>query len=177
MEKNEQKKVQEQPKPAAQKEKRGSVSPGFRKAIKSYLDNRAKSDDLFAQTYAKENKSIDECCNYIIGQVKASGRCGFADEEIYGMAVHYYDEDSIKDVEPVKAERVVVNHTIELSESEKQELRQQAEEEFKEEQLRSLRQAELRQQEKEQKAREARLRKAQEEAERRKGTQLSLFDM
>ena len=33
-------------------------------AIKAYLDNRAQSDPLFAQSYAKENKSIEECFDY-----------------------------------------------------------------------------------------------------------------
>jgi hypothetical protein len=69
---------------------------GFEQAIKTYLDNRAKEDQLFAQTYKKENKSIEECCKYIIQEVKKTGRQGFADDEIFGMAIHYYDEDNIK---------------------------------------------------------------------------------
>lgn len=69
---------------------------GFEQAIKSYLDSRAKEDTLFAKTYAKPHKSIEECCRYIIQEVKKTGRQGFADEEIFGMAIHYYDEDSIK---------------------------------------------------------------------------------
>ena len=69
---------------------------GFEQAIKTYLGSRAKTDELFAQTYKKENKSIEECCRYIIQEVKKTGRQGFADEEIFGMAVHYYDEDNIK---------------------------------------------------------------------------------
>ena len=32
-------------------------------AIKIYLDNRAKTDSLFAETYRKANKSIEEWCN------------------------------------------------------------------------------------------------------------------
>ena len=66
---------------------------------------------------AKDNKNIDECCNFIMQQVQKSGCNGFADEEIYGMAVHYYDEDDIKDIEPVRC-TVVVNHTVELTEEE-----------------------------------------------------------
>ena len=69
---------------------------GFEQAIKTYLDNRAKEDALFAQTYKKANKSIEECCKYIIQEVRKTGRQGFADEEIFGMAVHYWDEDDIK---------------------------------------------------------------------------------
>ena len=50
-------------------------------------------------------------------QVQKSGCNGFADEEIYGMAVHYYDEDDIKDIESVRC-TVVVNHTVVLTEEE-----------------------------------------------------------
>lgn len=87
------------------------VSNGFKAVIKAYLDERASNDELFAATYAKPNKSLDECCNYILQEVHKSGQNGFADEEIFGMAVHYYDEDDIKDVKPVNA-RVVVNHHV-----------------------------------------------------------------
>lgn len=87
------------------------VSNQFKAVIKAYLDDRASNDELFAATYAKPNKSLDECCNYILSEVQKSGQNGFADEEIYGMAVHYYDEDDIKDVKPINA-RVVVNHHV-----------------------------------------------------------------
>lgn len=82
---------------------------GFEQAIKSYLDNRAKEDQLFAKTYKKENKSIEECCRYIIQEVKKTGRQGFADDEIFGMAIHYYDEDSIR-VEGKTAQCKVVHN-------------------------------------------------------------------
>ena len=68
-------------------------------AIKNYLDNRAKSDELFAAKYANPKKSIDECCKYITGEAYARAKNGCAvisDEEVYGMAVHYYDEEDIK---------------------------------------------------------------------------------
>lgn len=71
----------------------------FAKAIKAYLDKRASTDKSFAESYMKENKSIDECCNYIIGEVQKianQGRAALTDDEVFGMAVHYYDEDNIK---------------------------------------------------------------------------------
>lgn len=69
----------------------------FEQAIKTYLDNRAKEDELFAKTYAKPNKSVEECCKYILQEARKRGNAvAMADEEVYGMAVHYYDEDSIK---------------------------------------------------------------------------------
>lgn len=88
----------------------------FEETIKAYLDKRAKEDELFAVAYAKEGKSISECCNYILQEVEKSRRNGFADEEIYGMAVHYYDEENIKEKEVPSHVRVVVNHKIEKEE-------------------------------------------------------------
>lgn len=81
----------------------------FKNIIKAHLDGRASTDALFAKAYAKENKNIDECCNYIIGEVRKSKRQGFADEEIFNFAVHYYDEDEIKDIKAAPRCKIVVN--------------------------------------------------------------------
>lgn len=85
---------------------------GFEEAIKQYLDELAKTDKLFAKTYAKENKSVEECCNYIIAEVQklANGQRGVAlkDSEAYQLAVHYYDEDDIKAPTKVAGAKVVV---------------------------------------------------------------------
>lgn len=87
----------------------------FKTTIQAHLEKRAAEDSLFAETLKKENKSIDECVNYILSEVKKSGCNGFADEEIFGMAVHYYDEDDIKNIK-VNSANVVVNHKVELNE-------------------------------------------------------------
>lgn len=69
----------------------------FKEAIRSYLDGRAGTDELFAKSYAKENKNLDECCSYIMGEANKRGNAvAMTDEEVFGMAVHYYDEDDIK---------------------------------------------------------------------------------
>lgn len=69
--------------------------------IKNYLDERAKNDEMFAKAYAKPNKSIDECYKYILGEARKKGtEVGMSHEEVYGLAVHYYDEDNIK-INPV----------------------------------------------------------------------------
>lgn len=100
-------------------------SDQFKQSIKTYLDKRAEEDNLFAQSYAKPNKNIDECCSFILQQVHKSGCNGFSDDEIFGMAVHYYDEDNIKDIKPVNA-RVVVNHVVELTEEDKKAAHEEA---------------------------------------------------
>lgn len=98
----------------------------FKEVIKAYLDKLAAEDYLFAPKYANPKKNINECVDYIIGEVQKSGRQGFADEEIFGMAVHYYDEEDLK-VKKAKVNQVVVNHPIELTEAEKEKLRKQVE--------------------------------------------------
>lgn len=112
----------------------------FQKAIKAYLDTRAAEDELFAKSYAKENKSIEECCNYITSEVRKTGRCGFADEEIFGLAVHYYDEDDLGEIKAVNA-KVVVNHEIQLTEEEKAAAKARALAKFEGEEKRRLERA------------------------------------
>lgn len=74
----------------------------FENTIKNYLDSRAKEDSLFAETYKKENKSIEECCKYIMQQAqkmynkRVNGGIAIDRKTVYGWAVHYYDEDDIK---------------------------------------------------------------------------------
>jgi len=101
------------------------TTDNFKNTVKSYLDQRAENDTQFAEKYANENKNIDDCATYILNTVKNSGCNGFTDEEVFGMAVHYYDEESI-DVGKGIGARVVINHTIELTEEEKAEAHQKA---------------------------------------------------
>ena len=97
----------------------------FKNTIKAYLDKRANKDTLFAITYAKPNKNINDCITYIFNTVNKSGCHGFTDDEVYSMAVHYYDEDTIEVGKNIDC-RVVVNHTVELTEEEKRQARNEA---------------------------------------------------
>lgn len=110
----------------------------FKKTIKAYLEQRAETDALFAVTYAKPNKNIDDCITFILNQVKNSGCNGFADDEIYSLAVHYYDEDTINVGKPMNCQ-VVVNHQIVLTEEEKAEAKQQAVTRYQDEEIRKMR--------------------------------------
>jgi hypothetical protein len=97
----------------------------FKNTIQAHLDGRAEADPLFAETLKKENKNIEDCCTYILNQVKNSGCNGFEDSEIFGMAVHYYDEDDIKPGAKITA-NVVVNHTVQLTPEEIEEAKKKA---------------------------------------------------
>lgn len=131
----------------------------FKEAIKKYLDSIAEIDDAFAAKYAAEGKTIDGCIEYIIGQVQHSGCNGFDDAEIFGMAVHYYEEADLGDYKKGNIASVVVNHHIELTEEEKDAARQRAVESYEREELRKL-------QEKERKEKEAAKKKAEEARKR-----------
>ena len=98
----------------------------FKQTIQSYLQSRAQEDELFAPRYANPKKNIDDCITFILNYVKQSGCNGFADDEIYSLAMHYYDEDDIDIGKPLTNCKVVVNHTIVLTEEEKAEARRQA---------------------------------------------------
>lgn len=105
-------------------------------AIKAYLDKRAQEDTLFAASYAKENKSIDECFDYIIGEVRKKGNAIYmTDDEVFGMAVHYYDEDDIKIAPLPMGEKVATGNTQKptsaISDKEKENIKAQAIKEYK----------------------------------------------
>jgi len=101
------------------------ATDSFKETIQSYLACRAATDELFAPSMSKPGKTIDDCCTYIMNTVKNSGCNGFADDEIFGMAVHYFDEDIIEVGKPITG-HVVVNHTISLSETEQAEAKESA---------------------------------------------------
>lgn len=97
----------------------------FKQAVQKHLEVFAEQDCLFANSLKKEEKNIDDCITYILNQVQKSGRQGFTDDEIYSMAIHYYDEDKLEVGKPIKA-KVVVNHQVELTEKDKENAKQKA---------------------------------------------------
>ena len=145
----------------------------FKEAIKKYLDSIAEIDDNFNAKYTAEGKTLDECVDFILGEVQRSGCNGFDDAEIYGMAVHYYEEADLK-VAKSNVGHVVVNHHIELSESEKEEARKRAIESYEASERKKI-------EDREKRKREAEKKKAEEVREARKRAEEessvgSLFD-
>ncbi len=104
----------------------------FKNDIKAYLDQRAETDILFSFQYSKPEKNIDDCIKCILNTVHKSGCNGFADEEIYNMAIDYYEKDNIEVGKGINA-HVVINRVVQLTEEEKAEARQQAIQKFQNE--------------------------------------------
>ena len=120
----------------AQNSMKGTMA--FQDTIRTYLDNMAKSDVLFAVKYANPSKSMDDCVTYILNQVQKSGCNGFEDDEIFGMAVHFWEENEIEVGKPINCQ-VVVNHTVELTEEEKEQARQDAIAKLRDEEMAKMR--------------------------------------
>ncbi|EXY77398.1 pcfK-like family protein [Bacteroides fragilis str. 3988 T1] len=102
-----------------------------------FLEQRAAEDALFAKNYCNPAKNMDDCVTYILNYVQKSGCNGFSDGEIYGQAVHYYDENEIEVGNPLQC-HVAVNHVVELTAEEKAEARQNALRQYQNEELRRL---------------------------------------
>lgn len=111
----------------------------FKETIQRYLEQRAAEDSLFAPKFTNPQKSIDECCRYILGEARKRGTSVvMSDAEVFGMAIHYYDEENIK-VEKVSAGcSISSNQKVELTEEEKNAAREAAIKKLAEEQYRSL---------------------------------------
>jgi len=101
------------------------VTDAFKMVIDHKLQSLACEDPLFAETLKKENKNIDDCISYILNTVQKSGCNGFTDDEIFGMAIHYYDEDNLESDTRVNC-HIVVNHAIELTPEEIEQLKSDA---------------------------------------------------
>ena len=102
-----------------------------------YLEQRAEEDALFAKKYRNPAKNMDECVTHILNYVQKSGCNGFTDGEIFGQAIHYYEENEIEVGKPMNCQ-VAVNHIVELTAEEKAEARQKAIQKYQEEEVRKL---------------------------------------
>lgn len=150
------------------------IMKGFQTAIKDHLEKMAAQDEAFAEKYAAkceaEQDSISNCCKYITNEVQKKYKQGnsavLTDAEVFGMAMHYYDED----ITPPKAG---TNCTVVMSKAEltpedeeaiRQEARAAAEAKIRNEEAEKIR----REKEAAAKKKEAAERKKKEEAERRR---------
>ena len=67
----------------------------FEKIIKDYIEKFAQGDAVFASKYEKSGKDIEGCCRYIKSEARKQAQNGCAvikDDEVFGWAVHYFDE-------------------------------------------------------------------------------------
>jgi hypothetical protein len=84
------------------------ASEQFKTVIENYLSETALKDSVFDSNLSKASKNLENCINYIFGEVKKTGLCAFDNQEIFDMAVKYYTDDSIATPPPLNC-RALVN--------------------------------------------------------------------
>lgn len=77
------------------------------KLILDYIENNAS--EMLVEKINTGKKTMTDCFNYIVSEAKrkaVKGCAMIADSEVFGWAMHYFEEDSIKPVTAptVKAE-------------------------------------------------------------------------
>lgn len=82
------------------------ASNDFEKAILKYLESVKNSFPELSEAIKKEGKTITDCCNYIISEVKKKGVAAMADTEVFQMANDYYLSE--KEIKPQKQSCKVV---------------------------------------------------------------------
>ena len=102
------------------------ASHHMEKVIEAYINKLASVDPKFKKRVDNPAKNIDDCLTYIINTVKDAKKAGWADSEIFGMAIHYYDEDDIKLGSRNNPSSYSVNHVVELTDKEIAEKKKEA---------------------------------------------------
>ena len=68
------------------------------KIVAEYID--ANASDVLVEKINKSDKGIKDCWSFIVNKAKAKAKgsraVGVADIEVFGWAIHYFEEDSIK---------------------------------------------------------------------------------
>lgn len=113
-----------------------------KKLIQEYLNDKAKGDELFEKMYKKPGKDIDGCWDYIVNTAKRKGGACvcMSDDEVFGLAVHYYCEDDLEVKKlPDGFKAAASGGKVDLlSDDEKKKLKEQAEKEFKAKMMKEL---------------------------------------
>lgn len=80
--------------------------------VANELISRGKKDPSLQTSHNKKNKSLEGLWRYLSSEMKKRAVEGAAvapREEIYGMAQHYYDEDSIGETKKAKVKALEVD--------------------------------------------------------------------
>lgn len=103
--------------------------------VRNYMEERCASDPILAIKYANPAKSIEKALNYVASEVQKSGLTIMDSESVFGLILHYYDEN-LENVPNVNCKIAVAK---ELTDTERAEAKAEAMEQYREEQLRAIR--------------------------------------
>lgn len=108
----------------------------FKKHIEAYINGQVEADPMFADIFNKSERTIDDCINYLLNWVKASGSQIVAKEEIYGQVIHFYTENL--DPGTKIGAHVVCATRVQLTEEDKREAYQEALRQYQQNELAKL---------------------------------------
>ena len=80
--------------------------------VKNYLEQNVS--DLLAEKINNGKKTLQGCWNFIVGEAKKKAVSGCAcieDKEVFGWAVHYFEEDSIAECKSAPAVKTATTKT------------------------------------------------------------------
>ena len=106
-------------------------------AIRIIADYLMKREDI-QENLKKPNKSLKKMYEYITSQARKKALNGCAmlsDEEVFGLAVHYYDEDNLEIDKVAENKPSVVRTQVEVKVESKKEKPNKKKEVIEEEQL------------------------------------------
>jgi len=101
------------------------TSNAFTEIIKDKITEISIADNVLKQATENPSKNIEDCVTYILNTVKKSGLNGFADQEIFDMAIEYYKNDNVTIGDKIESQ-VIINRVPELTDEEKQKAREKA---------------------------------------------------
>ena len=143
----------------------------FERVIKAFLDDKAEKDPAFAEKYRSEKKNIADCCKFIIAEVKKSckgNEAACTDQYVYGLAMHYYDEENIKVPANVPSCRVVVPGDVKLTDEDIKEAKEEAIRKLKEQEVQKQMREERQRKEAAEKKTEAERKRKEERLEKQR---------
>lgn len=108
----------------------------FKKHIEAYINGQVETDPMFADIFKKSERSVDDCINYLLNWVKASGSQIVAKEEIYGQVIHFYTENL--DPGATINAHIVCATRVQLTEEDKRKAYQEALRQYQQSELAKL---------------------------------------
>ena len=79
------------------------VSEGFKKAINDFIEKEKLENPDFLEATKKEDRNLEDCCNYILNTVQELGHNAMADDEVFDLVSKYFFAEKIEKPKPVAA--------------------------------------------------------------------------
>ena len=108
----------------------GTRMKEFINAIRKHIESMMAADPVFRAKVVAKKSDWEGCASWVVAEVKnkyaKSNQAVLTDEEVFGMAVHFFDEAGLTAPSKTDSCKVVVSRKDPLTEKEKQQLEAEA---------------------------------------------------